>query len=185
MDDISSIDAHPALRSTRPAHRLAVPTTVLVVVLAVLSLTGCGKDEEASAEPLPEVTLVSLDDESPAELPQQRPTVVNFWASWCAPCRSEMPAFQRVADDLGDQVDIVGITDEDELTAAREAAEATGVTYPLLVDTDQTLLTDLGITGLPATVFLDEDGNVVGRHLGELTSQELTQEIEDRYGITA
>jgi thiol-disulfide isomerase/thioredoxin len=185
MDDISSIDPHSTLVSTRPRRRPAAPVAALIVAFAIASLSACGKDEGGSGEPLPEVTLVSLADESPAELPEGRPTVVNFWASWCAPCRSEMPAFERVADELGDQVAIVGITDEDELDAAREAAAATGVTYPLLVDTEQTLLTDLAITGLPATVFLDEDGDVVGRHLGELTTDELTREIEDRYGITA
>lgn len=113
-----------------------------------------------------------------------RPMVINFWASWCTPCRKEMPAFEQVANELGDQVTIIGVTDEADLDAARDAAAQAGVTYPLLVDEGLSVQADLDVTGLPATVFVDEDGTVVGKHLGALTEDELTTEIEDRYAIT-
>jgi peroxiredoxin len=96
-----------------------------------------------------------------------------------------MPAFEAVHQRLGDQVAIVGVTDEDDHAASANAAKKSGATYPLLVDEDQTLLTDLRVSGLPGTVFVDADGKVIGRHLGALTEAELTKEIKDRYGITA
>ena len=81
------------------------------------------------------------------------------------------------------EVAIVGVTDDLQRDAAVSAAETAGVSYPLRYDEDAALMTDLGITGLPATVFVDEDGTVLGRHLGALTEADLLAEIEDRYGI--
>jgi thiol-disulfide isomerase/thioredoxin len=176
MSDISSIDA--------PTTRLAW----LLVAALVLVAPACAHDGGASGKPLPPATLTSLTTGKPASWEAEaegRPLVINFWASWCTPCRREMPAFEEVHQRLGDQVAIVGVTDEDDGAASSEAAKAAGVTYPLLVDEDQTLLTDLRVTGLPGTVFVDADGRVVGRHLGALTEDQLTKEIEDRYGITA
>lgn len=174
MDDISSIDT----RSARLA-RFAAAALLLVV-------PACAHQDRGEGKPLPAASLSSLDTGEPADLdPDGKPMVINFWASWCTPCRAEMPAFEQVHQDLGDQVTIVGVTDEDDHDASADAARQAGVTYPLLVDDDQTLLTDLHVSGLPGTVFVDADGNVVGRHLGALTEAELTKEIEDRYGITA
>lgn len=170
----------PALAPRRAAAALAA------LLLLALGVAGCSGTEDRAAEaatPLPEVALVDLATGDEAAWPSGTPLVVNFWASWCAPCRKEMPAFQQVADDLGDQVAIVGVTDEDDLTAAREAADASGVSYPLLVDVDQELLTELEISGLPATVFVDAEGTIVGRHLGALTEAELSEQIEDLHGI--
>lgn len=174
MDDISSIG------SLLP--RFARLTAVALLLVA----PACARQDGGEGKPLPAASLSSLATGKPADLdPDGTPMVINFWASWCTPCRAEMPAFERVHQDLGDQVTIVGVTDEDDHEAAADAARKAGVTYPLLVDDGQTLLTDLRVSGLPGTVFVDADGNVVGRHLGALTEAELTKEIEDRYGITA
>jgi len=173
MDDISSIDS--------PTARLAR----FVAVALLLVVPACARHDTGEGEPLPDATLSSLSTGEPADLATDgTPLVINFWASWCAPCRAEMPAFERVHQGLGDQVRIVGVTDEDDHDASTEAAEAAGVTYPLLTDDDQTLLTDLKISGLPGTVFVDADGKVIGRHLGALTEAELMKEIEARYDIT-
>lgn len=174
MDDIWCID------------RLPKPSTWLLAAVLLLAVPACAKNDAASSKPLPEPTLTSLATGKPATWDAEgKPMVINLWASWCTPCRAEMPAFERVHQALGDQVAFVGVTDEDELAAAKKAAKASGVTYPLLVDEDQTLLADLGVSGLPGTVFVDADGKVVGRHLGALTEAQLTKEIEDRYDITS
>lgn len=173
MDDISSISS-PSARLTR----FAVAALLLVI-------PACAHQDIGKGEPLPRASLRSLSTAEPADLETDgTPLVINFWASWCAPCRAEMPAFEQVHQELGDQVRIVGVTDEDDHDASTKAADAAGVTYPLLVDEDQTLLTDLKISGLPGTVFVDADGKVIGRHLGALTEADLLKEIEDRYAIT-
>jgi thiol-disulfide isomerase/thioredoxin len=177
---------HRTPAPTLPSAPLRVAATLAAVLLLALGASGCsGSDRSANAAaPLPDVALADLGSDDEATWPTGTPLVVNFWASWCAPCRKEMPAFQEVADELGDEVAIVGVTDEDDLTAAREAADASGVTYRLLVDVDQQLLTQLELSGLPATVFVDADGTIVGRHLGALTASQLRQQIEDLHGIS-
>lgn len=176
MDDISSISTPPASRRR---------TLALCLALAFVA-AACSHGDAKAGTKLPEANLTELATGKAASWDAgDKPMVLNFWASWCTPCRAEMPAFEEVSKELGDQVAIVGVTDEDDLTAAKKAADKAGVTYPLLVDVDQTLLTDVGITGLPGTVFVDADGTIVGRHLGALTADELTKEIEDRYGITS
>ncbi len=174
MDDISSIRPHRA------------PFAWLLAAALLLAVPACAKNDASNGKPVPKATLTSLATGKPADWDAKgRPLVINFWASWCTPCRAEMPAFDRVHRTLGDKVAIVGVTDEDDHEAAAEAAKKSGATYPLLVDEDQTLLTDLQLSGLPGTVFVDADGNVIGHHLGALTEEELTTQIEDRYGITS
>jgi thiol-disulfide isomerase/thioredoxin len=179
MDDIKSISHLPHRRS---GFARALAATALLAVAA----TACGSDgTTTSASPLPDVELTDLATGDPASWGQgDRPMVINLWASWCTPCRAEMPAFDQVATDLADQVLIVGVTDELDRDAALEAATEIGVSYPLRYDETQTRMTELEIAGLPASVFVDADGNVVGRHLGAMTEGELLAEIEERHGIT-
>jgi thiol-disulfide isomerase/thioredoxin len=180
MDDIKTITPPPP-RSTRP-----IPALLAAALLAVAMSSCSGSDGSADASPLPDVELTDLATGEPAGWDQgDRPMVINLWASWCTPCRAEMPAFDRVATELGDQVAIVGVTDELDRDAALEAATEIGVSYPLRYDETQALMTELDVTGLPASVFVDADGNVVGRHLGALTEDELLAEIEERHGIAA
>lgn len=163
-----------------------ISTSLLRLLAAALLLAApaCAHDD-TRGRPLPDAALTSLETGEAARWDADgRPLVINFWASWCTPCRAEMPAFEQVHQQLGDRVAIVGVTDETDHGDAAGAAERAGVSYPLLVDVEQTLLIDLAISGLPGTVFVDADGTVLGRHLGALTEDQLIDEIEDRYGIT-
>lgn len=109
-----------------------------------------------------------------------RPTVLNFWASNCAPCVAEMPEFEEVHLALGDRVDFVGMNTAD---VSREAAEAlaaqTGVTYPLADDTTSTVFREFGGFVMPTTVFLNAQGQVAGSWAGVLTGDELTRLINE------
>ena len=177
---------HPEPDGRRASARALGAFLALALVL-VTALAGCSSDDggKAAGKPLPDVALTDLATGRDASWPASgTPTVVNFWASWCGPCRKEMPAFQQVADRLGKKVTIIGVTDETDHDASRKAARTSGASYPLLVDDDQELLIDLGLASLPATVFVDADGKVVGRHTGALTESELLAQIKDRYGIT-
>jgi len=156
----------------------------IALVLFAAALASCAASESTSGGALPAPKLVDLRTGKASGWEQEgRPLVVNLWASWCTPCKTEMPAIEKVAAKLGDKVDIVGVTDQKDLDAARRAATMAGVRYRLLVDTDQSLLSDLGIVGLPGTVFVDADGKVIGRHTGVLTEETLLKEIKKRYGI--
>jgi thiol-disulfide isomerase/thioredoxin len=149
----------------------------LLALAATCAPAACGSSSVGRA--LPPTELVALDTGASTSFDEYRgkPLVVNVWASWCTPCRTEMPAFEQVHQQVGDATTIIGLTDDADLEAARSTAETAGVTYPLVVDTDGRFRSTLAITGLPATVFVDADGQVVAVHNGVLDQSALLDQI--------
>jgi thiol-disulfide isomerase/thioredoxin len=93
-----------------------------------------------------------------------RPAVLNLWASWCAPCRTELPVMQRFADASGGSVAVLGVVTGDTRDAAAAFAEDVGVTYPSVFDKDSALQrSGLMPLVLPVTLFVDAQGRV--RHV--------------------
>jgi thiol-disulfide isomerase/thioredoxin len=103
-----------------------------------------------------------------------KPVVVNFMASWCPPCRAEMPAFERAWQKHKDRVVFVGVAVEDTESAAKALVEKTGVTYPVGLDEGNVIARAYELKGMPTTVFLDPNGAVVKRVTGEVTEGALT-----------
>ena len=90
--------------------------------------------------------------------------VLNFWASWCPPCRWEMPAFEEIYQEYRDQgVTFIGIAMSDTLEEASGLAEQTGVTYPLALDTTNEVVRAYEVRSLPTTFFIDKDGRIQRR----------------------
>jgi cytochrome c biogenesis protein CcmG/thiol:disulfide interchange protein DsbE len=110
------------------------------------------------------------------------PTVVNFWAPSCVPCRLEMPALQSVHLAAGDAVNFVGINVNDRVDDALAFAAEMGVTYLLGNDSGGGLFVDAGATVLPTTFVLDADGAVVRQFTGEITAEELADAITEETG---
>ncbi len=108
-----------------------------------------------------------------------RPVVLNFWASWCVPCRTEMPAFEAVHQRLGDRVVFVGVNHQDSPTAALQLLEETGITYVTGRDPDGSVAADYGAVGLPATAFISADGELLATRLGEMDEAELEETIDE------
>ncbi|MBA3360658.1 MAG: TlpA family protein disulfide reductase [Acidimicrobiia bacterium] len=106
-----------------------------------------------------------------------RPVVMNFWASWCVPCRAEMPTFDSVALKRPDVL-ILGVAVKDTENAARAFAGEIGVGYPLGVDTDGEILTLYPILGLPTTWFIASDGRLAAIRAGILDQNELERLID-------
>jgi thiol-disulfide isomerase/thioredoxin len=112
-----------------------------------------------------------------------RPLVLNVWASWCIPCRKEMPAFQSVYAQARGKVGFLGVDYLDEESAARRLAADTGVTYPLAADPKGTQVSKLGVTALPTTLFISVDGVLRGRRFGELNADRLRDAIRAYLGL--
>jgi thiol-disulfide isomerase/thioredoxin len=102
---------------------------------------------------------------------------VNVWASWCAPCREEMPVLARA---VGTRLRVVGIDERDSSGSARSFATSRGVTYPSLSDPEGELLADLPMlpqAGVPSTLFLDAHGRVAARVIGPVDARVLRRII--------
>jgi len=150
--------------TTRPADRPPQPPT-----------TGPVRDQDAVRvrfEGFAGGPAFSLPDDLAG-----RPLVVNFWASWCTPCRKEMPVLQSLSQQLRGRVDFLGVDYLDQAGAARRLAAETGVTYRLAADPRGQAGAKLGITGLPTTLFIDAGGGLVGRRVGELDARRLREAI--------
>jgi thiol-disulfide isomerase/thioredoxin len=120
--------------------------------------------------PVPAISFVAPDgsEHSLADW-KGKVTVVNFWATWCAPCREEMPSLDRLQAQLGgDGFEVVTIATGRNPPAAvdRFFAETNVQNLPRFADPKQELARAMGVLGLPVTVILDKEGNEVGRVLG-------------------
>lgn len=101
-----------------------------------------------------------------------RPVVLNAWASWCPPCREELPLLARASARFGHRVALLGADVEDSTTAARALLAETPLPYPSYSTSIEALGDLAPATGTPFTVFLDRKGEVIGRHIGAYRSQE-------------
>ena len=184
-----------------------VAATALALVAAVGVAMWLGADDESSANGDPsgsgsyeltragelpaspaDVTLSPLDsgpDRKLGEALGSKPVVLNFYASWCGPCVTEMPAFEQVHQDVGDRVAFIGIAYQDSDDAARATVERTGVTYPTFGDSGQDAMSYFGGISMPTSVFIDADGTVVDVHSRALDEDALRSALEDRFGIAA
>lgn len=188
-DDSPTPDQPP----TAPSRRIiwVVLIVVAVAALSVLALTqGRAADRRSTgggggtAAPF---TLENLRPGQPQislESLQGKPVVLNFWASWCVPCRREMPAFQAAYEALGDRVAFLGIDNKDYRDAALDFLRQTGAQYPSGFDPAGNIATRYGVVGMPTTFFISRDGRLLERRLGEISGEELRQTISRLFGVS-
>lgn len=146
---------------------------------------------DAGAEPpdkaLPDVTLDCLGGGADVDLSALRgPMVVNLWASWCGPCREELPFYQDFYEQAAGRVGVLGIDYEDTRPeAALSLVKSSGVTYPLVADPGGAVDAALHVRGLPAAVFVDEDGSVVhAEYVVIRSTAQLAGLVEEHLGVT-
>ena len=135
-------------------------------------------------DPAPSFALADLDGNpiSLADL-RGRPVIVNFWASWCGPCVDEFPMLRAAAvAHERDGLAIVGIVFQDRSEAAREFLARMGATWPAAMDPGTAVATRFGIVWPPDSFFIDRDGVVVGRQIGQLTASDLERGLAQILG---
>jgi thiol-disulfide isomerase/thioredoxin len=141
---------------------------------------------EEPPEPLPALTLPCLGGGPDVDLSTLRgPMVVNLWAQWCGPCREELPYYQQLHEQAGDEVQVLGVDYQDTRPEwALDLLDQTGVTYPSLADPGGELRVPFRVRGLPAIVLVDEDGGVAHREFVVIESYEqLATLVEEHLGV--
>lgn len=167
-------------RSIHPRHR-ARGWLVRVLLWLPIALVACTTESPTAAHPLMTFTLTLFDGSQRHSADLQGQTlVVNFWASWCQPCREEMPELQRVWQAYRDQgVVFVGVVLKgDDQNAAQAFLREAGIAYPNGQDDEGTLATNFHVVGLPNTFILSQEGRLVHRFIGPVTAARLRQRLE-------
>jgi cytochrome c biogenesis protein CcmG/thiol:disulfide interchange protein DsbE len=181
----------PEPRSRRPvAAILIVGIGVAVIVLLFVLFVPFGRTGEDPdrlvvgghpllGEPAPEIDLETLDGDRVrlSEL-RGRPVLVNFWATWCIPCRDEFPLMaEAYAAHAADGLEILGIVHDDTADGARAFAADMGATWPMLLDTEDIAWNDYIGVGMPTSFFVDADGVIRAFSLGGFTGDGLTAQL--------
>ena len=154
---------------------------VLALVLADVGSDTAPSSSTAGGDRAPAFRLSDVRDESGSvalEDYRGRPVVLNFWASWCVPCRKEMPALQEVSDEVQDRVAFLGVNHQDSRGDALTFLDETGVRFPAGYDPQGATASAYGLYGMPTTVFISPDGRILERHRGEISESELRRQIE-------
>lgn len=153
-----------------PQKRGRLTLIFLSIVAAGLLVSLLFRSDPPADAPRLELTLFDGTEFVLADA--ARPAIVNFWASWCVPCRREIPAlieFQRDHPELL----VVGVATDDTLTAAQAFAAEMGIDYPVGLDESGAIAAAFGVPGLPVTVAVDEEGRIVRKALGEIDAANL------------
>ena len=147
---------------------VALVVAVAALVVALVATAGSGTTRAPAVGPLPR-----LGGGAPVSLAPGHPAAVTFFASWCSPCRTELPMIARVAGReaaSGGKVTFLGIDGNDDPASGLAFARASGVTFAVGEDAASAVAPRFGLEGYPDTVFVDRAGNVAGIVRGPISA---------------
>ncbi|MBC9002926.1 TlpA disulfide reductase family protein [Micromonospora aurantiaca] len=178
----------PATRAERPSP--FADCAPLTVAPAAASPTSAGKAASPTlagkaGDQLPDLTLNCFTGGAPVNLRDVKgPAVINVWASWCPPCRKELPAFQRLSERADGRFQVIGVNSRDSRGGAQSIGEDYGVDFPMLLDQGDAFQRALERNAFPLTVLVDADGRI--RHTdatGALDDARLAALLERHLGV--
>lgn len=161
--------------------------TLLFLVTSFLSCSnqnGNGKDYNSDKETI-SFKAPSLTEEKEYKFEDFKgePVILNFWASWCVPCRDEMPFLEKTWDELKDKgINVIGVNVMDNKKEALEVLEYYKITYLNLFDPSGDVSRKFGVLGLPATIFIDKNGNVAKQNYGPFIGEQGEKSFKDFLG---
>ncbi|MBI4491657.1 MAG: TlpA family protein disulfide reductase [Chloroflexi bacterium] len=169
-------------------RRLSLAGGLVLAALAVLAYLALGTSAaqgptaDAGPRPLAPDFLAPTFSGGASRLSDFRgqPVVVNFWASWCPPCRAEARELEHVWQAYRDRgVVFLGINVQDTEVGARTFLDEFGVTYPNVRDVADEVTAAYEVSSIPTTVFIDRNGRIVSYRLGQVSEQQLVARLEE------
>ena len=153
----------------------------LVLATNSFSQPKAGMIEEVDSDdapqinaPAPDFELKSLTGEKKHLADYQGKVVVlNFWATWCGPCKDEMPFFQEIYERYGSEIAVLAVNNQETVDKVSPFVEELGLTYEILMDNDGSVATQYQVIGFPTTYFIDPNGIIKFLHVGVLTQEQL------------
>lgn len=157
-------------------HRKFKVLTFLTLIICILFIScgNNGKNSKSSNK------IVNLKTTSQSEVKEYsledfkgEPTILNFWASWCVPCRDEMPFLEESSSKLKNKgINLVGVNVMDDKDEANKTLNEFKITYLNLFDPNGRMSRNFGVVGLPATIFMDKDGKVKHENYGPFIGEQ-------------
>ena len=151
----------------------------LAVIALVIAACSPGAADSPDVSAIPD--LVETDAQSFAAHLEtiDRPAVVNVWASWCLPCRSEAPLLNTAFEEYGDQVEFIGVDVQDTQNGAKEFLAEFGLEFDHFFDRNRTVPNSLGGIGTPITFFFGPRGELIATHNGIVDERTLALNIDE------
>jgi cytochrome c biogenesis protein CcmG/thiol:disulfide interchange protein DsbE len=172
-------------------RRVLVPGIVILVIVGFVGLLSVGllmkepltgtSGEARVSRPASDFTLPLFNGgELTLSNLKGKPVVINFWASWCPPCRDEAPILEEVWQLYRERgVTFIGVDIQDKEEDARAYIEEFDITYPNGQDLDGRITIDYGVGGIPVTFFVDREGMIVSRWVGAINQNLLVERLEE------
>ena len=163
---------------------IAIIAAAVVVIVSSIANAMNKKEKRENAEQAADFTLEMLDGKM-ASLSDYRgqKVVLNFWATWCPPCKAEVPHLQNFYEENENsdvQLLAVNLTASDSMSDVENFVDGYGITFPVLLDIDGEVGQQYEVITIPTTYFLDEEGNIVEKYIGAL-DEETMENILDSY----
>jgi len=170
-----------AARLKLGAQALAVALVAGLLALLIWKVAQGSHNEAKIGKPAPDFTLGRLDRPGSLQLSSLRGKVVvlNFWASWCQPCKLEAPDLAASAKKWSGRVVVLGVDVNDPSGDARDFMRKYGITYPVVHDNKNVTSPKYGLTGLPETFFLDRRGRIVSHVISGIKAADLQRGVEE------
>lgn len=180
----------------RRLRRLVSAAAIVVLVVAVSGLAYVTRPWAANDAAETSIGMLSADAPRPGEPAPNfalsdetgqrvelagfigRPVFLNFWADWCTFCKEEMPDMQRIADQFGGQLVVLGVNTGDSVGTGERFAQRAGVTYQRLYDLELRVTEGYGIQAMPTSYFIDASGRIVDYSFGVLSYEQMLAKVE-------